>query len=575
MRDDVKITLKAFSITAIIFIIVYFSGFANFDTNDDLSVISILKGYFGWQPDISPFLSPILSMMFIQLYGLNYVIPWFGLLQYLIMFVGMYWGFKILLSASWSLLTKVTLMMILLGLFSYLLFRPNFGATSLFAGFMAAVYVAYINLTGKGLWISYLLVGIMFSLAYMFKVLNIWIVLPIIFPVLFTFLLSSDTRKKFFVMLIPIVLMLLISWSVNSHLLDNYDSVQSVRSTFFSINFDHMTDSASLNAVGWNADDYYVSRFWFTYDQNIFGFDKMSQFLFYDMFHILIPYAINQIDLMQIVESTIPFSLMIIVGLIIILDSDRRPFMFQLRGINYFWIKWVTVLSLVTMIGVSFALFFYRFPPRVYIPLFSYVLITMLFVRSLVMVDKKVIFRNVRKGLLGGCLCFIVLLSVFQTGVYQKVNALKTEWQNKADIAFSTMINVLGNDTIFINGAGAAATFISTDPFKETIGVNYILTPPGWIVNTPTYYDFMKKYNISESDIIKYSIDNKKVVYSFFCQGWYSVDKFERYFNRHYGSDAKNLKLEVVKDFRQNTYSEKLEELDTGFVFMRLVTGDR
>ena len=569
MSNDVKISLKAFALTAVIFIIVYLSGLANFDTNDDLAVIAILRGYFGWQANISPFISPILSMILIKLYDLNYVVPWFGLLQYLTMFIGIYWGLKIILSASWSLMTKVTLIMILLSLYSYLLMRPNFGATSLFSGFMAAIYMTYLNLKGKGFWLSYLLVGVMFALSYMFKTVDVWIILPMIFPALFTFLLSSDTRKKFVVMLIPIAILFIVGVMVNSHALDDYDSVQTVRSTFFSVDFGDMSKSvANLDAAGWDADDYYVSRVWFTHDQVIFGMDAMSRFLYYDVAHNLIPHVIRQMDLLKVAEEAMPFLLMIISGLIIMLDSNRRLFNFKLQKTKYFWIKWLTILSLVAMTGGSVLLFLYRFPPRVYISIFLYAFFVVLLVRPLIMREKKAVFNNMRRGLLGGILCLTILLLVMQIGAYQKVTALKVKYQREADSSVLAMKSMLGDDVMFIEGAGTAATFILTDPFRETLGVNYILVPPGWIINTPTYYDFLQRNNIPVSKMVEYSLDNKNVIYSFYCQGWTPMDSFLRHFNRHYGSKSKIFKFEVVKDFRRGDW-------EANFVYLKLVSEDK
>jgi len=556
--------IKAFALIAIIFTIVYLSGIVNFDTNDDLAVISMLKGYFDWGSNIPPFLSPILSMALIKLYSVNYDFPWFSLLQYLTMFICMYWGVKIILSTSWSRLSKIALIMILLSLYSYILIRPNFGATSLFLGFMTSIYVAYLNLKGNGFWLSYLVAGIILSLSYMFKVENILIVLPIIFPVFFTFLLSSDTRNKFFVMLIPIAVAAIVSLLVNSHILDYYYSVHSSMSTFFSFHLNEMPKSLNLNAAGWNYDDYYVASTWFTHDQTIFGSDKIYQFLFYDVFHIFIPYVISQITLIGVVKASMPFVLVILLGLIIILDSNRKPFTFELQKTKVFWIKWLVILSLVTMIGGITALALYRFPPRVFIPLFVYAFFVVLLARSLMMIDKRPIFNNIRKGLLGGILCLIILLLILQIGKYQKVNELMIKYQDNANVTITTIKNMIGDDVIFLDGAGCGASFIFTDPFEETVGVDYSLVVPGWGINTPAYYDFLRRHNIPVSKIVEYSINNQKVVYRFYCPGWESVDVFERHFNKHYGSDTKVLKFEIVKDFRQSDW-------EYNYLYMRLV----
>lgn len=565
---DKTVRMKTFFITCIMMFILYLAGNMSYDTNDDMAMIAIVSGQYAniALPD-GIFLSPLLSFILYYCYKVIPYLPWYGMILYLYQFIGCYCFYSIVRLVFKNNKSKIIVIISFLALYAYIFYRLNFSSTSLFLWFSALVYlIAVLLLRGKENSKSVLLFcGFAMGLSYLLRPSILTIAIAFSIP-LFIIVFKLERLRKVTYLLIPIVILAAMNQyifmtKINNANYDSFLAYNQVRSDFLDTHKsdrNEKTDDA-LSHAGWNNEDYKVAKEWWLYDEEIFSTEKICKFL-----EINARTVISVYDIKNLFKS--PFVILICASLLICqfktkflaIPDDKKRFVHDIL------IKSIGIIILLTV-----ALSMIRFPMRVKVPIYIFILC---YVILLQITKPKEVNLQSRYSKKWKYLLLAAIITTFMISHNKLVKSTQEDYkfQQYTIESYNSVIELQTADTIFV--PLNIRTIINTvSPLSEYNSLpHYNSIPAGWLIRSPIYYQYIQKLGLDNgSELTRYMINNDKIVLTYYWspEDNQLIEDFVEFINQHYSPFGKRLALEMVMDKRKS--SDKGKE---GWVFYKIAT---
>lgn len=547
-----------------------------FDTNDDMAMITLLKGHYGWTPaqDV-PFLSPLLSRALCRLYHFEPDIPWYCATLYGAHLLAIFFGIRLLLAERRPLMSQGILLLVFITLYLYIFCFLNFGSTSLALWLMTSLYLVHLSLRGQLTARHVLPVAAALSLAYLLRPGTLPMELAFTIPLLIIVLVSSAWRHTLGIAAIAgtiILTSLALEYHPSCQGGPRSQHGQKTRSFFYLLGTpsgkQNDRTGEALSRTGWSWNDFRISQYWFLHDESIFSPDNINTFLSHNRnqpISTLVPSLSADYGL-QSLDASRPYLLVLTIGILTLLGWAARDPASSSANATPLTLKLLALMALLCILGGIIGLACFRFPHRIFIPLFLYLLLYLALAMPLIISLLKT--QGARKA--AKCIAWLLALAVLLVVLRSHRNAVlakayvRNHHRQHVEGTTRDALEKYGEDTIFIL-CTPETSFEDARPWRETKDLlSYNLTPFGWMIGSPSYYGFLGKFGIrTGSELIRFALDNDRVIFVFYSSGS-NVDKsislFEAFMNQHYSSGISQLKLKSLAD----TTSPQ------GFVFLRL-----
>ena len=545
-----------------------------YESNDDLTIIALLSGKTGLtaQPD-GIFLSLPLSRLLYVLYGVAGAVPWYGLLLYFLLFVAFYLGLKTIslsnLPPAGTAIMYAGLAMGCFCLFSIF----NFTSVSLLTWFMAAAYIARLNLSctpprKREAWLGFFL-GMSFLVRP--SILNLAVICSI--PVGVTFLVPG-TRKRLFYLVPPLLALVALSVVMEFAFHDNpsyrdYQRFSSARSDFTDTQMSSLNprSTAALEKAGWSKRDYELATELWLHDDAIYSTDRIRTFLDANSGSKLSLLSLDK--LWESMLNNQVFLLLMFICCATMLFS--APESYAIPEARLSTVRNCARLALVAFIAWVVVLATIRFPQRVAIPVFCFSIVMFMLFRPLVSA-RWVMKAHYRRLFFGATVPLLLFLAYL---LYDEVSSPVSYFMHHneyTDQALTAVQDINGPGTIFIfPNAKLFAPNQGINPLREYRDAKpFIFFPIGWLIGSRAYTDFLAKYGFGDRHrAVPAMVDNKNAVLCVFRRNdgkfdeW--VSNFLGHLEQHYGQlfPGREFALEPVLDRRA---------MGIGWEFFRVVT---
>ncbi len=567
----------AFGFTAglLLLTLVFFP--VRYETNDDFALVCELSGYS--PTPVSFVLNPITSHCLYYLYQFFPQIPWYGLWMYSCIYLG------ISLLTGTLIRVKKRLIMLLTAPFWLILFFRFVAFPGLTSACLLLLFAVFASYSEWGLLSKcpsshprayrYLLVCGLF-MGFLLRWELATYALVFIVPALLCF---SVSEQPYFRSLLLAIACIVVSYPVFTTYLNSgsrleYSEYSKLRKIFHDTEkgfyYDDITPAA-LKKVGWSFEDYVLFRdWWFLYDHQTFNKKKLTTFLNENK-------PLQKTPLFQHVIHRITDA---------VLKSDRYTFLFLLSALILFLYRTLypspfstwEVLKRIVSISMILAgiLFFayYRFEPRIYVPLYTYFLSMMV----ILLFHGETVLAAQKKSLSIWIPAAIILLmagaagSAFSIGniLFDDLSASTMNKQYIQNQLQQTDLNTINKDTsLFMVINPLDNLMIETvHPLKErTDYTDFKILPFGWQINSPQYCNILYNFGVLDKNtFLKWTIDNRNAI-------WFQLFRdpsdsqrirlMEGYLVRHIAG-GKKVTLQPIFDFRNRE--------GIGFVFFNLVS---
>lgn len=362
--------------------------------------------------------------------------------------------------------------------------------------------------------------------------------------------MSSLGRKRLALMVLPlamIVAFIIGNPDYQTMQPESYKNLQTNRSKILDTKTGHINENTeiALKKADWSTADYFLLRHWWTYDESIYNYDKMEEFLKNNSPNLID--AISFIDGFKSLYSTSCF-IFPVFFLAIILIKHKDDLSTQRNRFNN--LSWGLLMFTVALI---YGLACIRFPLRVAVPIYIYLLMLLVILRPSITIKRKLQYRVILVAEVA--LIIMVLDCVNIKAFSQQANNIKFfKEQNEGKIQTIQQYN--GADTYFINLTPPLVN-IEGNPITEIRkSISYNDVPGGWLIGTDQYYNYLAQYEFnSGKQLIESSIDNPKTVFYFYqppIKEYYSefTKHIIEHFEDHYGQTGRRFKLDILEDTR-------------------------
>ncbi len=533
-------------------------GNCQFETNDDMSMIKMLSGQQGLKATADAvFLSLPLSSLLYQLYKIANFIPWYSLFLYSCLLVGCTIGLRTIFSTGNSVVTKISYIVAFLGFYSYLVCQLNFAGVSLFLWLTAISHISLANLTRKPDSISDVFVGCLLGISFLIRPDILLFALLFSLPAVPSFFIYFS-KKRLFATLAPLMVTLLLTLGCTSMQRDSaeyrsFSEFNKVRSQLVDTHLaePNAQTMEAMKNTGWTIFDYMLAGDWWFHDAKIYNKNTFSSFITKNSNNILglisFSYAVDTI-------KNNAFSLIIILLCTVQLIAGTFGGV-RIKGKIYYLQLFLTVITLSIIVSMTAM----RFPPRIAIPVFSYLLLLGIALRP---------YYNNRQttgGFLQTCIygffCAAVLyLTFYNYRTYEDNRSTSKQIKNFTEQTIPLVQKISGPDTIFVNANVSNISFNSesANPLKEYRDMApFINFPGGWLIASPPYNTFLRENGfIDRNHAVPRMIDNGKVVFCFWQSPLDNFEQFSEFFLAHLGMryasefPGKTFQLETVYDSR-------------------------
>jgi hypothetical protein len=539
--------LEGFGIPLILLLLILLFIPVRYEMNDDLKFIEILSGKGGFPHDFSsiPYLSQILNYILYFLYDWFPSIPWYGLTIYLAAYLGV------------SLILSVVLRNSREDFFSFFLYLPSFfiyfsycfsvitftsAALLLEFGVFLSLWEWVIRerLPIKQLRVYCFFLSFCFLLSFLIRWQVVLYCLLFGVPVLFFF--RKQQMKSILPALIIVFVfilgdrMLFLLNTSSGH--KNYIEYNELRSKFndtiYGLYYGETTQKA-LKKAGWDYEDYDFYHSWLLYDERLFNSETLKLFLKEND-----PYQTNKLSRLIWSRLKVGFNnskhyTLIFVFTLLALVVRRINNLANLSRKDK--LKFIFSLGMIAT-GILFFMY-YRFPPRIFVPIYAYT--TVVFI--LMSYSKGV---SQYKGILFNILILLLMLLTAGHSYSQgRINLLALE---NSRLEKSYIQNVLKaveqyHPTppllvlmypIHLGSIGPE----KVHPLKEFSDYTTLRVFPGdGEINSPRYLSILKQMGLeSSSYFLKWTINREDVLFVLFSRSNNFHDRYkslwESYFNR-------------------------------------------
>lgn len=558
-----------FVLTALFFLFCLLFLPVRYETNDDFGNIRTFTDLSGFEGDsFNPFLSRVLGYFLYAFYQAMPQIPWYGLTVYLTLFLGVFLMTSVMLRHGNAMAFFICLPPLGLFLFHSLVLT-NYTTAAMMVEVGVFLSCAEWALRNKCparkpvVYAGLLTIGI--ALAYLLRwKLALW-GLAFGIPVLF-FIRPAVLRKIWlpaFALLAFIAADRLLCELPRSDETKQYLAYDELRRVFHDTakgEFYEDRTPAALQKTGWELEDYRTFKNWVLYDDALFNIASLETFLSKNA-------PRTSTSLLQMIPTRLKnsflkskhYSLIFLTAfsaMILAFAAGARQW--SIKDLSHSFSAIGTILAIILFFA------FYRFEPRIYLPLFSYVICLTFLVLKLktsMPVRIKWHFRE----------CILILLAIALTlfsyrNMYTKIGDLfrvmdysKKEKRYVVDCLEKVIEKKSETNPILImmNPTDSLATQ-SVHPLKEMMEYPPVrLMPSGTSVNSPRYFKILHAIGLkSGREFLEWAIDNDQVLFVIMArsnkQQKTFISLWESYYNRHIDK-GKRFGLAPVMDFRNSS----------------------
>ena len=289
-EDNIKFLKLAFIIFTPLFVMAIMFLIADpiYDNPDDMRIIAIYSGQLGYPiSNDAVFISSILGTIFKNLYSLSPYVPWYSLTLYLLHFISLCMGLKIIISIYTSTRTRLFCIFCFFSLYSLIFYRLSFTSTSLLLSLITMIYILYLNLEGQKPKINEFILGFFLMIAFLLRPSIDKIVIAFTFPIFISFFMTK-VRKRFIYTVLPVLALMILSFFFSEELIsgqrynDDYSNLQSARSRLVDTmaGFPGEKTYDALYAADWTEADYLLALVWYwTHNDEVYSADRIKMFL--------------------------------------------------------------------------------------------------------------------------------------------------------------------------------------------------------------------------------------------------------------------------------------------------------
>lgn len=566
----------AFVLTSISLLVVLTALPIRYETNDDLSYITELSGF--CPTPVSFVLNPLTGYALYGLYRLFPAVPWYGILVYGCIWLGIFLAAGVFLRFSSRFLFLIAapiLFILVLRSYAFL------GLTTASLLLLFSVFLSHLEwsvkrgcpLSTPGRYSGILTAGLLLAFALRWELVSYCMVLAA--PLLLIHPLTLFQRKSSFVAAAVILLLSIVNFaylqSGDNHA---YNVYSKLRKKF------HDTDKgyphgavtiAALQKTGWDWDDYVLFRdYWFVYDRHRFNAEKLSVFLEANDPKTKLPlvrhiqdrvsyaYRENKKNIHFLAAS---FALILLYGFT---RSRAGSFRKTIARLAAFGIVLSSMLFLM----------YYRFEPRVYLPLFLY-----LFGSAAVLFcddPQSLIFSHrLTPVILWVAMSALAALTWGQAALIAKdfhedllASDNNRRYLKNALKRFETNLSDAEERVFFIMNPLTNLMVETVHPLQEKKELsNLAFIPFGWQINSRQYDSILAHLNLENGrELLKWTVDNRNAVWCWLLlkpEENNLPHRITNYFNRHIVSDRR-VAFRTISDYRDRN--------GTGIVFFYIET---
>lgn len=540
-----------------------------YETNDDLTIVSILSGQYGQTayPD-GIFISKFLSEILFILYNIKYL-PWYSCLLYVLQTIALFLVIKIIFRVVSSNYLKITLLVLLFVLYQHVLLKLSFTSTGLFLCVSTSTFIGMKVLIDDKFSKKEIFIAILFSISFLLRPSIYYIYILFTIPV-FGFVLMGKNVKRILSVFLPIIFIVTASITYD-HISRNtpdyhyFEEFNSARSKFHDTalgNYNEQTEEA-LSSVNWTIEEYKLGKAWFMHNEQIFNpasinkfleanAEERSQLMSFDKMKTYL----TEKDIMLL------FAVLFVISILVI-KLNNNVHLYRSLPFNkiYFYLSLVYVsLGILSLCSI-------RFPGRIAYPLGIYLILLIILFSPFI--GKKVNNIFWSRILITSFLTFgitsLTLVSILNVH-YSEITSMKKEY-----IIASTekVLSMNGDETVFVQITPHSFTKY-VHPLKEFNDIpKYNNLPDGWMINSPTYNAYLNKYGVeSGKEFIDFSINNDNVIYTFYETFDRDLTEYEKilenYLNNHHAVPNKKLTFNIYYDDRISN--------NNGLIYFKLVT---
>ncbi len=535
-----------------------------YESNDDFAMISELNGFLPGTDCF--FLNPLTSKCLHALYKIFPNIPWYGLWIYL----AAYLGFSMTTSVFFR--RNRGLPLLLCGPCLFIIFFHCFAFASFTSSSLLLLFGVFLCLLDwavtdkcpfecKYLYITFLTICLFISFSLRWQLVLYLSILSV--PV---FLFARGTfYKRFWPFAAGLIAVLILSAYFTFHANDekhfSFAEYNRLRSRFHDSDKGEYYKGTTLKAIqkaGWDWNDFILFRnYWFLHDQKRFNTQTLSVFL-QENDPLEKRTMIRQIASRAYIHLKGNQSISLILFITII-----AIFMFQPKSLlskpNLNIAK--ILISLCIISAIALFLMYHRFVPRVYLPLYAYILgatFLMLYQSSSA---KNVNLSRIKYWSQNIFTMIIILSLCWLTWIKSKalIEYLRAKNMEKK-IIMTCLLQVKNlhthpDDLLLIplnpNNNLLQETVHPLKEFSDFPAINIL--PGGWQINSPRYFRFLKHYGMQDgNELLHWTVNNKKALWFQYIEDQrdaYLANLIETYFKKHI-TPGKETKLEIANDFR-------------------------
>lgn len=561
---DVKILIAGF----IVISSMAFHGFLGvmvYEVNDDIGVISLLKGLFGYQSGIDGvFISPALGAVLHLFYKVFPAGPWFSLVLYAGMVLSGFLASYTALSVGRSLGGRLAFLFGVWIFVSLLTIEISFTATCLMLWVTAGGLLFVAIRRGEAWSGMHWLASGQLAFAYLLRPGLLPLLLAFMVPLLVAMLLNRSwwiTRNVFLPLFVAMMFGCGFSLWLSGDASRRYDEFNQIRAEFTDTQRSSMTANtrAALFAVGWSYEDYMVMKNWWFHDGTIFSAKNIKNFLDLNSDK-------EQMFSVKALKDCITGNTRLI-GLLLAWGGLWAMVCVRKRT-NILWI-----FVLLCLFIEIFFLMGVRFPRRISVPGF-YLLFSYGFVIFACESNDFKFFKFFK--FIETTLSVVIVSGIFLifSQDYKDVVASYSDrllMKQYLDRSVMDVVEMNGKETVLADVSPHVLP-LNYFPFNENDPILQVpVLGTGWLVESPVYLEQLRQVGLQRRDVaVPSMIDNRRMVLRFWDSSWLSFNSYVRgaflqHLRQHYDVPAsgRTVDVKILKDFRQN---------GNGVVYFQLVT---
>ena len=494
--------------SAIVFVVALIAahllvGVRGFETNDDIGMLAMIKGLYGWAPGIDPvFMSPLFGALLRGGYSLAPSVPWFSIMLYGFLAAGAFAGGLAVIRARGGMVVTLAGLVGLGVLYLLAAILLSFTSAGLLLGVSALALLTQSCRSGNVWgWMERTAAFLLLPAAYLLRPGLGAFVVVFAAPLLLALWERRSVRVALQT-LGPLLAFAAVDFVSTKALRSGAEHEQfarfnSVRAAFTDTKRSTPSEktAAALAAVEWSREDYLAIANWWLHDGTVFTEEKITRFLQVNAGPSAGLFDLGAAFGLAAQTWVLLLSLVVWAGAML---ASRTPD----DGPTRMQPVWILLLCFVLfMMGV-------RFPPRFALPCYAMLILSALFLKGSGAQGPK------RHLITAGALLFAVLISCVG---WTRVSRLRTMDQERfagqqaMDQGLLQVAETTGGKMLLVEVSPVGFSF----PFRESDPALQVpMLPTGWMVGSPTYYQQLKLFALGDRNtMVKSMIDNPQILF--------------------------------------------------------------